>query len=439
MRFRDREQAGDQLGERLRDLNLEDAVVLALPRGGVPVGARVARILGVPFDVFVARKLVAPRRAGFGIGAVAEGDAQWIDRETVASEGIGDEDIMNAVDAEQATVRGQVRMYRNGRLLPDLRHRPVILVDDGIATSATIRAAIEGLRLQGADHIVLAVPVAPPSILNRLAPKVEEIVCLSMPEGMWAIGSWYDDFEPVADSDVILHLDLAHDELKPRPVLIPTRGATLEGMLTVPLNAKGIVVFAHGGQSSRFSFRNRFVARQLSEAGIGTLLFDLLTINEYALDLLDQSLLFNIDLLTNRLVDAMDWLGANVRPQGRRLGLFGAGTGAAAAFAAAEKRPAVVEAVLSRGGRPDLARSSLPNVEAPVLLVVGGNDREILALNRQSIPAMRRAPQMEVIEGAGHLFAEPGGLERVAQLARHFFVQHLGTDPDLNAPTLGRV
>lgn len=432
MRFIDREHAGELLGRAVRELELEDAVVVALARGGVQVGARVARVLGVPFDVFVAREFGAPNRPEFIIGAVAEGDAQWVDRETADAEGLDAEQIARAVEAEQSRVLRQAQAYRKGRLLFDLRHRPVILVDDGIDSMGRVRAAIRGLRAQGADHVVLAVPMAPASTLNRLAPHVEEIVCLSMPEGMWAVDSWYDNDAPVEDNDVILALELAHDRMAPRPVLIPTRGASLDGLLTVPPNARAVVVFAHGGQSSRFSFRNRFVAEQLSEAGIGTLLFDLLTLNEYALDQLDQSLLFNVDLLTSRLVDAIDWVSSTVRP--RRMGLFGAGTGAAAAFAAAARRPAVVEAVVSRGGRPDLVRAALPNVQAPALLVVGEKDREILALNRQSVPRMRRAPQFEIVNGAGHLFAEPGALEAVAQMTLEFFTEHLATPAHAETP-----
>lgn len=434
MRFRDRIQAGDLLGERLRSLGLKDAIVLALPRGGVPVAARVARKMGVPFDVFVSRKIGAPHRPELGVGAVAEGGMLWFDKRSAASVGLDDDGVERAAERERVEVVRRVQMYRKGRPLPDLRHRPVVLVDDGIATGGTVHAAIQALRALGVDHLVLAVPVAPPSTLGELAEHVEEIVCLSEPKDLWAIGAWYDDFKQVDDDEVLALLDAVHSPAVSREIVIPTRDAGLEGTLTLPAGAPGIVVFAHGSGSSRFSPRNRFVARHLSDAGLGTLLFDLLTSDEEAVDAIDASLRFDIELLTGRLVEAMDWLSSTVQPQGQRLGLFGSSTGAAAALAAAARRPASVAAVVSRGGRPDLAQASLAMVQAPVLLIVGGLDLDVLALNRQAAVMLPRSPRIEIIGGATHLFPEPGKLEAAAQVARAFFVEHLGSTATREAP-----
>lgn len=433
MRFRDRIHAGDLLGERLLDLDLNDAIVLGLARGGVPVAARAARKIGAPFDVFVSRKLGAPHRPEFGVGAVAEGGVLWVDERSAVSVGLDDDGVNRAAERERVEVIRRVQKYRKGRSVPDLRHRPVVLVDDGIATGGTVQAAIKALRTLGADNLILAVPVAPPSTLGALAPQVEEIVCLSEPQDLWAIGAWYDDFRQVDDDEVMRLLETSQKPSMSRDIVIPTRHANLQGTLTLPVGASGIVVFAHGSGSSRFSPRNRFVARHLSDAGLGTLLFDLLTDDEEEVDSVDASLRFDVELLAGRLVEAMDWISSTVHPQGQRLGLFGSSTGAAAALVAAARRPESVSAVVSRGGRPDLARAMLSKVQAPVLFIVGGNDLEVLALNRQAAALLPRPPLLEVIGGATHLFFEPGKLEAAAQAARNFFVEQLGQGPAVEA------
>ncbi|MGC5196514.1 dienelactone hydrolase family protein [Aphanothece microscopica] len=210
-----------------------------------------------------------------------------------------------------------------------------------------------------------------------------------------------------------------------RDVSLVSAGATLAGVLTLPEPAAGLVLFAHGSGSSRFSQRNRFVADVLVQAGLGTLLFDLLTPAEERIDRLDRSLRFAIPLLSGRLVGAIDW-GSNC-PELRHLplGLFGASTGAAAALVAAAERPAVVAAVVSRGGRPDLAADALAQVGCPTRLIVGGRDTTVLELNRQAAARLRSPHDLLIVPGATHLFEEPGALEQVAQLARDWFRRHL--------------
>ncbi len=210
-----------------------------------------------------------------------------------------------------------------------------------------------------------------------------------------------------------------------RGVVIPHGEVELRGDLVVPEKAGAIVVFAHGSGSSRFSRRNRFVARTLAEAGLATLLFDLLTEEEEEIDAQTLHLRFDIGLLTARLTGTVDWLTAQPGTGEMRVGLFGASTGAAAALRTAAERPESVEAVVSRGGRPDLAGDALPKVKAPTLLIVGGDDTEVLELNRRAARAMRAPHKIEVVPGATHLFEEPGKLEEVARLACDFFTQHL--------------
>jgi dienelactone hydrolase len=211
-----------------------------------------------------------------------------------------------------------------------------------------------------------------------------------------------------------------------RDVEIPADGVRLQGDLTVPPGARGIVVFAHGSGSGRFSPRNRAVADVLVAAGLATLLMDLLTAEEEAVDLRTRQLRFDVGLLGRRVIAAIDWLAADATAGALPVGCFGASTGAAAALIAAAERPERVGAVVSRGGRPDLAGEALRRVTAPTLLVVGGNDVQVLRLNQAALAALPGEARLEVVAGATHLFEEPGALERVATLARDWFVAHLG-------------
>lgn len=199
----------------------------------------------------------------------------------------------------------------------------------------------------------------------------------------------------------------------------------LEGDLGLPEGANGIVVFAHGSGSSRFSPRNQFVAQQLQNRGLATLLFDLLTSEEEEVDLRTRELRFDINLLANRVVGATDWLVRQPYAEDLAIGYFGSSTGAAAALFAAAGRRGVVQAVVSRGGRPDLAAPVLSDVTAPTLLIVGGNDQPVIQMNRQAMAQMQTQVQLEVVPGAGHLFEEPGKLEQVAELAGDWFTQYL--------------
>lgn len=200
---------------------------------------------------------------------------------------------------------------------------------------------------------------------------------------------------------------------------------SLDGYLTVPEHAKGLVIFAHGSGSSRFSQRNRFVAEFLNEADLATLLFDLLTPAEEDIDLRTREFRFDIDLLTERLIGVIDWAGRNATTAGFPIGLFGASTGAAAALGAAAERADKVAAMVSRGGRPDLAARHLAQVKAPVLLIVGGEDTVVIDLNQQAAGQLTVEHRLEIVPGATHLFEEAGKLEQVARLTRDWFLHYL--------------
>lgn len=211
----------------------------------------------------------------------------------------------------------------------------------------------------------------------------------------------------------------------PQDLTVETAGVNLEGTLTVPDNALGVVVFAHGSGSSRFSTRNIMVADHFNQKGLATLLFDLLTHDENAVDEHTRQYRFDISLLGDRLVGAVDWVNSHPDLEGLKIGTFGASTGAAAALIAAAERPQSVGAVVSRGGRPDLAGEALPRVQAPTLLIVGGLDDVVIDLNRKAAEALECHYRLTIIPGATHLFSEPGKLEEVSGHASDWFVEHL--------------
>jgi putative phosphoribosyl transferase len=300
--------------------------------------------------------------------------------------------------------------------------RTVVLVDDGLATGRTAQAAAIALRRLGAARVVLAVPVAAAQSAREMKASVDELVALQVPEDLLAIGFWYRDFSPTADEEVTTLLrrrtpmSITHERL-----VEAGAGVLVPGDLTVPENARGIVAFAHGSGSSRLSPRNRQVAQSLNDDGFATLLFDLLTPEEE----LDRANVFDIPLLGRRLAAATGWLRHQPETSELALGYFGASTGAAAALIAAADLGHQVSAVISRGGRPDLAAPRLGEVLAPTLLIVGGLDTQVLELNRQAQRQLRCTNDLEVVVGATHLFEEPGTLEAVARLAGDWFTRHL--------------
>lgn len=217
-----------------------------------------------------------------------------------------------------------------------------------------------------------------------------------------------------------------NQETEGRLVRVAAGPVTLEGNLAIPDGARGIVLFAHGSGSSRFSPRNRYVAGVIRQGGLATLLIDLLTEAEEAVDIRTRHLRFDIGLLAQRLIGATDWLRQQPDTRHLRIGYFGSSTGAGAALVAAAERPDAVGAVVSRGGRPDLAGAALGRVQAPTLLIVGGNDVPVIGMNRDALAQMRVAEkELTIVPGATHLFEEPGALEEVARLARRWFQRHL--------------
>ena len=427
--FEDRQDAGRRLAERLAPYREEHPVVFALPRGGVPVGYEIALALAAPLDVFVARKLGAPGQPEFGIGAVAPGGVRILNEEVVRRLGIPEDYLERITQREMAEVERRLRHFRGDRPELEVRGRTVILVDDGLATGVTARAAIRALRRLEPRRLVLAAPVCAAQTAEVLGSEVDELVCLEAPPDLGAIGFWYRDFSQTSDEEVVELLESARREPGERPVRVQAGPVELEGNLGKPEGARSIVLFAHGSGSGRHSPRNRYVARALGEAGLATLLIDLLTPDEEAADLRTGQLRFDIGLLAGRLAGATDWLMENPETRNLRIGYFGASTGAGAALVAAAERPEAVGAVVSRGGRRDLAGDALPRVRAPTLLIVGGNDVPVISMNEEALGRLRaEEKRLEIVAGATHLFEEPGALEEVARLAAGWFARYLAPE-----------
>lgn len=431
--FIDRCDAGRQLASRLKALNLPEPVVYALPRGGVPLAVEIARALKAPVDLVLVRKIGAPGQPELALAAVVDGE----DAQTVVNEAVG---VMTGGDAaylekarrrELNEIERRRALYFGGRRRVSPAGRTAIVVDDGLATGATAKAALHALKRQGAAKVVLAVPVAPVDTLEEMRAEADVVVCLHTPHRFFGVGAFYGDFHQLTDEETLGLLRQVWDMETPAPVRIVKQREVrlpplaLPGDLQTPADARGIILFAHGSGSSRLSPRNRAVADDLNARGFATLLFDLLAEGEAK----DRSKVFDIHLLADRLLHAVSWINEQPDLAGLSLGLFGASTGAAAALVAAATLGARVQAVVSRGGRPDLAGAALRQVMAPTLLIVGADDLGVIGLNREALTALSCDKAMKLVPGATHLFEESGTLEEVMELAGDWFQSKLSTRP----------
>jgi putative phosphoribosyl transferase len=451
----DRATAGRDLARALLHYRKQrDVLVLALPRGGVPVAVEVARVLHAPLDVMIVRKLGAPGHEELAIGAIASGGIRVMNDDIVASLGLEAGTIESIVARERLELERRMKVYRGVRPWPDLTDRRVILVDDGVATGASMHAAISAVRAQGPSRLVVAVPVAPFETLARLRQEADQVVCLETPYPFGAVGTWYESFPQLSDKDVRVALAerwnvedagaiadaaacaLAAPDaltnadarrLAARPchterVAVEAGRLALEGTLTLPGPAHGVVVFVQSADSRAYDC---IVADRLNAVGFATLQFDLLTPPEQKLDYEHSALRYDMALLTGRLAAALDWLQTHPALHGLPVGLFGTGAAGAAALCAAAQGGDRITAVVLRGSRPDLAMPSLPRVRAPTLLIVGGADETLLQINRRAAKSFECVHRLEVIPGASHLFEEEGPVRQVAKLAGAWFERYV--------------
>ena len=454
MLFKDRDDAGTQLAQLLTAYaDRADAIVLGVPRGGVPIAYRVALALRLPLDVFLAQKLGVPGQEELAFGAVSSEGIRYLDQRLIHTIGIPSEEVERITNAAMHKLHQRAEIFRRGRPPLSVEGRTVILVDNGIATGASVYAAILALRQMKPARLVLAVPVAPLETCRWLRSQVDELVCVSTPLDFYAVGQFYEEFTQVSDEEVLqllrradyfaqrrTTLQAAAPSAAPpatpppepiaspvcRDLLIPIDQVSLAGTLAIPPQATSIVLFVHGSGSSRNSPRNRHVAEVLQQHGLATLLFDLLTPQEDLIDQRNAELRFDIEMLSQRLIQVTHWVARQPQTQRLSIGYFGASTGAAAALIAAAQLPHMVSAVVSRGGRPDLAFDALLSVTTPTLFLVGSLDGTVLQLNRQAYAKLAaQTKELRIISGATHLFEEPGTLDEVAQAAAEWFTQHL--------------
>ena len=430
--FIDRAAAGRQLAEVLGAMELDHPLIYALPRGGVPVAVEIAKWLHAPLDLILVRKIGAPRNPEVALGAIVEGASQEIviNESVKRLSGASDHFVAQAVANQRAELDRRKKRYLGDRPRLDPKGRTIVIVDDGLATGATMKAALIGLKRSKPARIVVALPVAPKEALDEISDQADDIICLHPATFFQGVGGFYRDFHQLSDDETVALLgqvpthpnDSAQTgatQTHRRQVVIPPLG--LPGDLTVPPNPRGVVLFAHGSGSSRLSPRNRYVAEKLNEKGFATVLFDLLTPHEEQ----DRRNVFDIPLLADRIVEASIWITSEPDLEDLPLGLFGASTGAGAALVAAAELKDRVAAVVSRGGRPDLAMDFLPQVISPTLLVVGSLDHDVIGLNQNALAALTCTKTLEIVPGAGHLFEEPGTLDVAVSHAAAWFKTHL--------------
>jgi predicted phosphoribosyltransferase/pimeloyl-ACP methyl ester carboxylesterase len=419
-RFQDRNEAGRMLAAFLKERNYERPVVLGIPRGGVPVAIEVARALGGELGVVVARKLGAPGYAELAIGATTASGVSYVNSEIAAAVGATD-DYIAAEKARQVIEAQRREQLFDGRRRPNVKGRVVLVVDDGIATGATAIAAVRAIKAEGASKVVLAVPVGPPPTIERLRAEADEVVCLHEDENFGAVGQFYVDFAPVSDDEVVRLLESASPRSQApieRRVEVKRGGVRLVATLTTP-RGRGpfpLVIFVHGLGSGKDSPRNVVIASRLQDAGIATLLFDLSGHGESSSDPEDGMEAYVRD------TEAMfAWALEQPEIDKNAIGIAGSSLGATiAAHAQAEGRVSPLTMVLRA---PPMEPAEFRAVSVPSLVLIGSHDPLRFGVER----GVAGCPQLtlSVVEGASHLFEEPGTLEQALERTAKWFHEKL--------------
>lgn len=426
--FADRAEAGRMLAERLAPLVAGPCVVAAIPRGGVTVAVPVAGRLAAPLAVIYARKLTAPAAPELAFGALDEDGTRLLDEQTIALLGLTRHDVEAAATRVAAEIRRRMALYGVPPLAHYLPDRTVVLVDDGLATGLTMRAAVGHARRHGARKVIVAVPCASASAAERFEKEADRVVSLIVDPAFMAVGAYYVDFSPVTDEQVLEILGRHRSPPASRAggLRLAFEGGgrmRLSGELLLPAAGPGpwpVVVVAHGWGSSKASPRNRAVAEALRAVGIATLLFDFTGHGE-SQGTLEQS---TFEHQVGDLRGALDVLAALDDVDGGRLGLAGASSGAGVALAlAAEDRRVRVLAL--RSGNFEGAEAAGPRVTAPTLLVVGEHDAPIRAANEALLARLGGPRRLEIVPGGDHLFQEPEALRRATALMTGWLVRHL--------------
>lgn len=449
--FADRADAGRRLAERVRPFTVADPIVLALPRGGVAVGAELARALHLPLDVLLVRKIGLPGQPELGVGALAEDGHVTFDDETLARLGVSRERLTATVEAERRELHRRRQEYRRDRDAPPLAERDVLVVDDGLATGASALAALRMVRRHHPARLVLAVPVGSTSAADRLRTETDHVVLLSAPENFQAVGEWYRDFAQLSDADVTgllteLEKPPARSEQE-RAVRIKADDVHLDGDLVVPPYARGCVVAAF--ERGRRQARPQHLVAKLTDRGYATLALDLVNLYEsYEAPTTaspgvgvtgdcdtdtgggrhGMAVAVNpaVEHLAYRLQVAVRWLRRSITPARNPVGVLGMGTSSAPVLLAAARAPTDIAAVVVAGGRMDHAESALADVHAPTLALVEGTDSVVYELAAWATRRIGAHHDLRRIPGAEVLLAEPGQAEQeIAAVAGDWFERHL--------------
>jgi len=432
MAFRDRTDAGQQLAGQLERFRGSDAVVLAVPSGGVVVGTEVAKALGLRMDLIVVRAVCLERDRSLVLAAVAEDGEQIIDDDAVEAVGAAPSEIWSALGTERAELTRRVDLYRLRRFHVDLHGFIAIIVFDVLADPITAMLACRVARLRGARRVVLAAPVGTADIFTDLDDHADEVTLVIAPDEVGDPSTRFEQFLAVSDSVVLDHLDASVErdgepdppltsvdhvsDLRVEAVVMLSDGAALRGIVMLPHLATGVVVFVHGSGSDATSPRDEQVATALAEVGIASVRFDLLTEFERY-----RGLEIDARSMVERLSGVISWMRRQVDLRGLPLGLNGANSGIIAVLALAAEPGADIVAIVSRGGRPDELATSIHDVITPALFIVGGADDAILEANRTTAMLIDAPSELSVIPGASHRFTEPGAMEMVAEITRDWF------------------
>ncbi|GAA4910506.1 phosphoribosyltransferase [Streptomonospora salina] len=431
--FTDRSEAGRGLAERARPYLSEDPVALALPRGGVPVGAELARLLRIPLDVVVVRKIGAPGHPELGVGALAEDGHVCYDDRALARMRLTRRDLDDTVAAERSELERRLDAYRGAKPALDLRGRDVIVVDDGVATGGTARAALRAVRRRGPSRLLLGAPVAAQSALDALGEEADRIVALTVPDNFRAVGEWYRDFHQLSDDDVTALIGGSADTPAPptRAVRIRAGDVGLDAELSAPPGMCATVVVALDQGCAAPA--QRALADALGRAGYATLLLDLLTPDEAARrrDARDsgggasETGEVSAAEAAERLAAAVAWLRRSTEAAQGRVGVLGSQQGVPAALMAAAANPADIAAVVLDGGRLDSAAEALADVRAPVLALVQGSDSFVRELAEWSLGRLGGPGEIRHAPGAEGLIAGAAVWRQVGSAAAEWFGRYL--------------
>ncbi len=409
--FENRIEAAELLVPLLQDLKDQNPLILAVPRGAIPMGRILATALNGELNILLVRKIRHPFHPELAIGAVTEfGDVIVTPPESLSSDEIERAALqeIQALEKKRARYTGQHKMV-------DVQGRTVVLVDDGVATGSTLAAGIRSLKSQGAHRIIVAVPVSSESAVSRLQAEGAEVRAYYVPQFFGAVSYFYKDFPQISDSEVGEFFRVQSVQVE-----IANGKEKYKAVLGKALSPKGFVLFVSGSSGGRLNPRNQYLADFLNRQGISTMLVDLLSEEESK----DKSNTFDIQLLADRVLKFTEWIERSPEFRHLPLGYIGANTGAGAALRAVVVAGARVSAVVSRGGRPDLAGDILAKVQTPTLLLVGGKDHLVVDLNESAFRKLKAEKRMEVIPRASHLFEEPGTLQQVAELTADWFQKY---------------